>query len=140
LRSATYEQVEVANAAFVFSDERSAANMMKRKLATVLSGTAMLGTLAFAPLAGAEDAVVVERSVPDSRVTIVEPVAPGSQVIVEPSAMSPNQFFSPNESQIHYGYATARQPGSVPSPYGDMPGSGHVGDEWYAKQQGGTQG
>ena len=114
--------------------------MMKRKLATVLGGTAMLGALAFAPLAGADDAVVVERSVPDSRVTVVEPVAPGSQVVVDPSATSPNRFFAPWESQIHYGYAVARQPGSVPSPYGDLPGSGHVGDEWYAKQQGGTAG
>jgi hypothetical protein len=116
--------------------------MMKRKLVTVLSGTAILGTLAFAPLASADDALVVERSVPDSRVTVVEPAAPGSRVIVtEPNAqLSYTPQSAPWESPIRHDFALARQPGSVPSPYSDMPGSGHVGDEWYAKQQGGTQG
>jgi hypothetical protein len=117
--------------------------MMKRKLATVLGGTAIVGSLAFAPLASARDVPVSERSVSDSSALVVEP-APGQQVIVtQPSeqlAFSPNANFQPWESQVHYGFATARQPGSVPSPYGDMPGSGHVGDEWYYKQQGGTSG
>lgn len=103
----------------------------------------MLGTLVFAPLASAEDVLVVERAVPDSRVTVVEPVAPDTQVVVtQPSdqlAYSTPQS-APWESPIRHDFAWARQPGSVPSPYPDMPGSGHVGDEWYAKQQGGTEG
>jgi hypothetical protein len=107
--------------------------MMKRKLATVL-GTAVLGALAFAPAAFAQGAVVTERSV------VVEPVAPGtSVVVVEPAdnlAMSTAP--APFESQIHYGFSAARQPGSVPSPYGDVPASGHIGDEFYYKQFGGV--
>ena len=116
--------------------------MMKRKLATVLSGTAVLGTLAFAPLANAQDSPVIERSVPDSSVTVVEPVAPGSQVIVVEPAETPASVpqSAPWESPIRHDFAAARQPGSVPSPYSDMPGSGHVGDEFYNKQQGGTAG
>src|SRR3954464_12171283 len=95
---------EVAKCGLRSFDERSAANMMKRKLATVLSGTAILGTLAFAPLASAEDALVVERSVPDSRVTVVEPAAPGSQVIVtEPNAqLSYTPQSAPWESPIRH--------------------------------------
>jgi hypothetical protein len=111
--------------------------MMKRKLATVL-GTAVLGALAFAPAAFAQDAVVIDRSV--SSGTTVEPAAPGSRVVVvEPAdnlAMSTAP--APFESQIDYGYSAARQPGSVPSPYSDRPASGHIGDEFYYKQFGGV--
>ena len=115
------------------------ANLMKRKLATVLAETAVLGTLAFAPAAFAQDTVIVDRPVTSGTTTVVTPPADSSAVVIEPTenlamATAP----APYESQLHYGFATARQPGSVPSPYGDRPASGHVGDEFFYKQFGGV--
>jgi hypothetical protein len=112
--------------------------MTKRKLAAVL-GTAMLGTMALAPAAFAEDAVIVDRPVTSGANTTV--VEPNTAVVAEPAdtlalATAPQPF----ESQIHYGYAVARQPGSVPTPYGDRPASGHIGDEFYFKHSGGVPG
>jgi hypothetical protein len=112
--------------------------MMKRKLALVF-GTTVLGALAFAPAAFAQDTVIVDRPVTSGTTTVVTP-SDSSAVVVEPStsiamaATAPAPF----ESQLHYGYAAARQPGSVPSPYGDRPASGHIGDEFFYKQFGGV--
>ena len=109
--------------------------MKKRKLATLFAGMAVLGALAFAPAAFAQDAIVVERSVPSA--TVVDPAT--NVVVVEPAdRVALLTAPAPYESQIHYGFAVARQPGSVPSPYRDLPGSGHVGDEFYYKQFGGV--
>jgi hypothetical protein len=112
--------------------------MTKRKLAVMLGTTGVLGALAFAPAAFAEDTVIVDRPVTSGGTTVVAP-SDSSAVVVEPSeniamATAPEPF----ESQIHYGYAAARQPGSVPSPYGDRPASGHIGDEFFYKQFGGV--
>jgi hypothetical protein len=117
--------------------------MTKSKLAIVMSGTAILGSLACAPLARAyDDAPVTERSAPDSNPVVLEGVPPGSRVLVlEPGAtLAATPQFPPNETPISYRLGVARQPGSVPTPYGDLPGSGHVGDEYYNKQQGGVPG
>jgi hypothetical protein len=111
---------------------------MKRKLAGVLAGTAVLGTLAFANVASAQDTLVVQPATSDSTV-VIDSAAPGTQVIVEPAGTLALAPTSPSfESPIRYGFAAARQPGSVPSPYGDLPSSGHIGDEFYYKQFGGV--
>jgi hypothetical protein len=115
--------------------------MMKRKLATVLAGTTVLGTLAFAPAAFAQDTVIVDRPVTSGTTTVVEPSDSPAVTVVEPAeslalATAPQPF----ESQIHYGYAVARQPGSVPTPYADLPASGHIGDEFFFKHSGGVPG
>ena len=104
----------------------------------VFAGTAVFGSLAFAPVAFAQDTVIVDRPVTSGTTTVVTPPS-DSAVVVEPGTnvalvTSPQPF----ESQIHYGFATARQPGSVPSPYGDVPASGHIGDEFFYKQFGGV--
>jgi hypothetical protein len=116
--------------------------MMKRKLATVLAGTTVLGTLAFAPAAFAQDTVIVDRPVTPGTTTVVEPSDSSSVTVVEPGADSVRLATAPQafESQIHYGYAVARQPGSVPSPYTDLPASGHIGDEFFFKHSGGVPG
>ena len=110
---------------------------MKRKLAMIFAGSAVLGTLAFAPAAFAQDTVIVDRPVASGTTTVVSPDS--SAVVVEPNtvvAAAPQP--EPFESQYHYGFAAARQPGSVPSPYSDRPASGHIGDEFYYKQFGGV--
>ncbi|HEY6865377.1 MAG TPA: hypothetical protein VI319_15905 [Burkholderiales bacterium] len=112
---------------------------MKRKLAMIFAGSAVLGTLAFAPAAFAQDTVIVDRPVTSGSTTVVTPAPDSSAVVVEPNtvvaaAPQPQAF----ESQYHYGFAAARQPGSVPSPYSDRPSSGHIGDEFYYKQFGGV--
>lgn len=119
--------------------------MMKRKLATVLAGTTVLGALAFAPAAFAQDTdstVIVDRPVTSGTTTVVEPSDRSAVTVVEPGADSMRLATAPQpfESQIHYGYAVARQPGSVPTPYGDLPASGHVGDEFFFKHSGGVPG
>jgi|SRR3954470_13137781 hypothetical protein len=113
--------------------------MVKRKLATVLSGTAVLGTLAFAPAAFAQDTVIVDRPATSGSTTIV---APSDSVVVQPAdtvvlAAEPS---SPYDTPIRHGFAAARLPGSVPSPYTDMPASGHIGDEYFFKHSGGVPG
>jgi hypothetical protein len=115
--------------------------MMKRKLATVLAGTTVLGTLAFAPAAFAQDTVIVERPVTSGTTTVVEPSDSSAATVVEPAdsvrlATAP----APYETQINHGFTFARQPGSVPSPYTDMPASGHIGDEFFFKHSGGVPG
>ncbi len=113
--------------------------MTKRKLSLVVAGTAVLGSLAFAPAAFAQDTVIVDRPVTSGTTTVVTPSSDSTAVVVEPATtISMLEAPQPFESQIHYGYAAARQPGSVPSPYGDRPASGHLGDEFYYKQFGGV--
>ncbi len=112
---------------------------MKRKFTMIFAGSAVLGTLAFAPAAFAQDTVIVDRPVTSGTTTVVTPSPDSSAVVIQPSentivATAPQPF----ESQIHYGFAVARQPGSVPSPYSDRPGSGHIGDEFFYKQFGGV--
>ena len=116
---------------------------MKRKLAMIFAGSAVLGTLALAPAAFAEDAVIVDRPVTSGTTTVVTPAPDSTAVVVEPGttlALAAAPQFPPNETPIRYGPAVARQPGSVPSPYGDRPASGHIGDEYFNKQQGGVPG
>lgn len=112
--------------------------MMKRKLSVLFTGTAVLGSLAFAPAAFAQDTVIVDRPVTSGTTTVVTP-SDSTAVVVEPATtVAVLEAPQPFESQIRYGYAAARQPGSVPSPYGDRPASGHLGDEFYYKQFGGV--
>ena len=116
--------------------------MTKRKISMAFAGTAVLGSLAFAPAAFAQDTVIVDRPVTSGTTTVVTP-SDSSPVVVEPGttlALAAAPQFPPNETPIRYGLAVARQPGSVPTPYGDIPGSGHIGDEYFNKQQGGVSG
>jgi hypothetical protein len=112
--------------------------MLKRKLAAAL-GTTVLGTLAFAPAVFAQDTVIVDRPVTSGTATAVEP---SGAVVVQPSdtivlAAAPS---SPYDTPINHGLTAARQPGSVPSPYSDLPASGHIGDEYFFKHSGGVPG
>jgi hypothetical protein len=112
--------------------------MTNRKLAKVL-GTAVLGALTFAPAAFAAETVIVDRPVTSGSTTVVEPNS--AVTVVQPAdSMALATAPQPFESQLHYGYAVARQPGSVPSPYGDRPASGHIGDEFFFKHSGGVPG
>jgi hypothetical protein len=111
--------------------------MTKRKLAAVL-GTAVLGAMAFAPSAFAQDTVIVDRPANSGTTTIVEP----GPAVVEPSdtvvlAAAPQ---ATGDTPIRHGFAVAREPGSVPSPYTDLPASGHIGDEYFFKHSGGVPG
>jgi hypothetical protein len=104
---------------------------MNRKLATILAGTAALGTLAFAPIAGAQS--------DPATVVVIEPAAPAETVVVAPAeTVVVPEPTAPLDSPRNFNSVPAERIGRVPSPYPDMPGSGHVGDEFYYKQAGGT--
>lgn len=111
--------------------------MTKLKLTTIL-GTAVLGTMALAPAAFAQDTVIVDRPASSGTTTIVEPgtavVEPADSVVL---AAAPQ---ATGDTPIRHGYALAREPGSVPSPYTDLPASGHIGDEYFFKHSGGVPG
>jgi hypothetical protein len=99
----------------------------------------VLGTMAFAPGAFAQDTVIVDRPANSGTTTIVEP---GAAAAVEPSD-SVALMTAPHatgDTPIRHGYAVAREPGSVPSPYSDLPASGHIGDEYFFKHSGGVPG
>ena len=98
----------------------------------------MLGTMAFAPGAFAQDTVIVDRPAASGSTTIVEPGA----AVVEPadSTVLMAVPHAAGDTPIRHGFAVAREPGSVPSPYSDLPASGHIGDEYFFKHSGGVPG
>ena len=102
--------------------------MLKRKLAAVLAGSAVLAAMAVTPIAYAQ-----------SEGRVYDPATGTWQQAPSPVPDSPRRMSSRDDSPVR-GDSPVREYGRVnrPTPYGDVPSSGHMGDQYYYKQFGGV--
>ena len=114
--------------------------MLKRKIAGVFAGTAMLGALSFAPLAGAQSDV--SSSVYDPATGTwrqIPPTAPSASTVPDsPRGPELASADARRQTEDDVYASTSGEPGLVPSPYRDMPASGHAGDQFFYRGTGGV--
>lgn len=118
--------------------------MLKRKIASAVVGAAVLSALSFAPIASAQSDVSSKVYDPSTGTwREVPPTAPSASAPTVPDSPRRTDVASADSDSLprYEGDVYApnpREPGLRPSPYSDLPASGHVGDQFFYKGSGGV--